>query len=79
MSGMPHWPRALALAAVATLAFPIGCTDRVTDPGPGQANPRLSRVDAAVVGDGTASVRWSAIARDFIAAKIGRASCRERV
>ena len=69
MSGMQQWPRALALAAVATLAFPIGCTDRVTDPGPGQANPRLSRVDAAVVGDGTASVRWSAIARDFIAAK----------
>ena len=69
MSGMQQWPRALALAAVATLAFQIGCTDRVTDPSPVQVNSRLSRVDATIVGDGTASVRWSAITRDFIAAK----------
>jgi len=69
MSGMPQWPRALALSAVATLAISIGCIDRVTDPSPVQANPRLSRVDAPVAGNATASVRWSVIARDFIAAK----------
>jgi len=69
MSGIPHWPRARALSAAATLAFSIGCTDRVTEPSPGQATPPLSRVNAAVVGDATASVRWSAVARDFIAAK----------
>ena len=69
MSGMPHWPRALALSAAATLAFSIGCTDPVTEPNPVRANPRLSPVKAAVVGDVTASVQWSAVARDFIAAK----------
>jgi PAP2 superfamily protein len=69
MSGMPHWPGALALSAVGTLAFSTGCTDQVTDPRPVQAIPRLSRVNAAVVGGATASVRWSAVVRDFIAAK----------
>ena len=69
MSGMAQWPRARALPAAAILAASIGCTDRVTDPSPVQARPSLDRADAAILGGGTASVRWSAIARDFIAAK----------
>lgn len=68
MSGMPPRPRALALSAAATIAFSIGCTDRLTDPSP-RANLHLSRAGTASVGDATASVRWSAIARDFIASK----------
>jgi hypothetical protein len=68
MSGMPTWPRALALSAAATLAFSIGCTDRLTDPSP-QANLQLSRAGTGAVGEATASVRWSTIARDFIASK----------
>jgi len=68
MSGMPERPRALALSAAATLAFSIGCTDVLTDPGP-EASPQLSRAAAGDIGKTTASVRWSAIARDFIASK----------
>jgi len=69
MRGMPKWPRALALAAAATLAFSLGCTDQVTDPTRALENARLSRVHVGAVGASTASVRWSAIARDFIALK----------
>jgi len=69
MSGMPHRPRARALAAAATLAFSIGCTDRVTDPTPVWTNPSPSQADVVAHGEATASVRWSAVARDFIAAK----------
>jgi len=68
MNEMPKRPRALALSAAATLAFSIGCTDRLTDPSP-QANPQLSRAAAGDIGKATASVRWSSIARDFIASK----------
>ena len=69
MSGMPHRPRARALAAAATLAFSMGCTDRVTDPTPVRTNPSRSQADVVAHGEATASVRWSAVARDFIAAK----------
>ena len=69
MSGMPQWPRALALSAAATLAFSTGCADQFTGPSPIQTTPRLSRTDATLVGDATASVRWSAIARAYFAAK----------
>ena len=69
MSGMPQWPRALALSAVPTLVFSIGCADRVTDPSPVQANPSQWRAEAQALREATASVRWSAVVRDFIAAK----------
>jgi membrane-associated phospholipid phosphatase len=69
MSDMPKRSRALALSAAATLAFSIGCAEQVTGPSPARANLQLSRVDGGVVGEATASVRWSAIARDFFAAK----------
>ena len=69
MSGMPQRPRARALAAAATLAFSMGCTDRVTDPAPVRTNPSRSQADVVAHGEATASVRWSAVARDFIAAK----------
>ena len=68
MSGMPEWPRALALSAAGILALSSGCSDRLTDPSPVQVGPPTMRADATVVGDATASVRWSAIVRDFIAA-----------
>ena len=62
MSRTPQWPRARALSAVATLAFSIGCIDRVTDPTPVQANPSQFRADVLAHGEATASARWSAIA-----------------
>ena len=68
MSGMPEWPRALALSAAAILMVSSGCSDRLTDPSPVPAGVPTLRADAAAVGEATASVRWSAIARDFIAA-----------
>ena len=68
MSGVPVLPRARALSAAAILTVSSGCGDRLTDPSPVPAGPPTSRVDASVVGEATASVRWSAIARDFIAA-----------
>ena len=69
MSGIPEWPCALALSAAAILAGSSGCTDRLTDPSPVQAGPPALRADAVVRGEVTASVRWSAITRDFIASK----------
>jgi len=69
MSQMPEWPSAFALLASAMLVVSSGCTDQPTDPGPVPAGPPALRTEVAVLGEATASVRWSAITRDFIAAK----------
>ncbi len=69
MSGMSELPRTLALSAAAILAVSSGCTDQLTDPSPVQAGPPPLRADAVVPGEATASVRWSAITRDFITSK----------
>jgi hypothetical protein len=63
----PAVATAVALSAAAVFTI-VGCTDEIT-------NPALTRVAATSVantvalGEATASARWSAIARDFIAAK----------
>ena len=69
MSGLPEWPRALALSAATILAASTGCTDRITDPGPVRAGSPNLQAEAVVPGETPASVQWSAITRDFIAAK----------
>jgi hypothetical protein len=59
-------PRALAAAAAAAalVLASSGCTDRLaTDP------PPPDRAASAALGEATASVRWSAIAREVIAAR----------
>jgi hypothetical protein len=57
-----------ASAAMSILLF-NGCADSITDQGVGRA-PTAALRDAAVpLGDATASVRWNAITRDYIAAQ----------
>src|SRR5215207_11525297 len=73
MSAMPALPRAVAVSAAVAILVWSGCTDRITDPGPARAAESALRTDAAKVGEATASVRWSAITRDFISAKSGAA------
>ena len=67
MSGIPELPRMLALAA-AILAVSSGCADRTTDPTAVRKVAPSPQVTADR-GENTASVHWSAITRDFIAAK----------
>src|SRR5678816_964890 len=69
MSGMPEKSRTAAVLVAAVIAISSGCTDRLTDPTPPKGVGPALRVDAAALGDATASVRWSAITRDFISSK----------
>jgi hypothetical protein len=69
MSGFPAFPRASALSALVAMLALTGCTNRITDVTPGSPNAAVAYGDAMALGEATASVRWSAIARDFIAAK----------
>jgi len=68
MSAMPVMPRA-AVSTVVAMLLSSGCTDRIIDPGPGGAAESALRARAVALGEATASVRWSAITRDFISAK----------
>ena len=68
MSAMPVMPRA-AVSTVVAMLLSSGCTDRITEPGPGGAAESALRARAVALGEATASVRWSAITRDFISAK----------
>jgi membrane-associated phospholipid phosphatase len=66
---MPRLPRAVSsVAAVSVLAL-TGCADRTSQPSASQTAALDRSDDAATLGESTASARWSAIARDFIAAK----------
>jgi len=57
-------------AAVGVLVLASACSDQVSAPTSGQAAASAQRSpNAPPLGEATASVRWSAIARDFIAAK----------
>jgi membrane-associated phospholipid phosphatase len=56
---------ALSAAAVFTIA---GCTNEITDPAPTRVRA-TTVANTVALGEATASVRWSAIARDYIAAK----------
>ena len=73
MSRMAKLPHGVALpAAVAVLVF-SGCADPTSEPRPMRAANSALRTEGATHGDATASVRWSTITRDFIAAKTGAA------
>jgi len=61
--------RGIAIAVVLSLAMGSGCTDRITNPTPAAAVPMSFRADDSRGPQNTASARWSAITRDFIAAK----------
>lgn len=69
MSALHESTRAVALSAAVVALALNGCGDRVSEPGPAPAAAVALRADAAKVGDATATVRWSAIMRDFVAAK----------
>src|SRR5262245_31312025 len=73
MSRMAKLSHGVALSAAAAALALSGCADRTSEPGPMRAPVSALRVSATAHGDATASVRWSAITRDFIAAKTGAA------
>ena len=78
MSIMFRSTQAIALPAAALLAL-SGCADRISEPGATPAAESALRANAAVLGDATASVRWSAITRDLIAAKPAAAKPNQQV
>jgi PAP2 superfamily protein len=69
MSALSALPRTVAVPAAAAIFVLSGCTDRISNPRPGLAAESARRVDAVALGEATASVRWSTITRDFVAAK----------
>ena len=69
MSGMPQRSRAAAVVVAAIITGSSACTGRITDPAPANDVGQALRVDGPALGDSTTSVRWSAIARDFISSK----------
>jgi len=69
MSRTTRLPRRVAFPAAIAVVVLSGCADRISEPRPTRVVDSVLRDDAAAIGEGTASVRWSAITRDFIAAK----------
>ena len=69
MSEMLQMSRARAVVVAAVIAVTSACTGRITDPTPAKRTGPTLHLDAAALGDSTASVRWSAITRDFISSK----------
>ena len=69
MSGMLQMSRARSVVVAAVIAVTSACTGRITDPTPAKRTGPTLHLDAAALGDSTASVRWSAITRDFISSK----------
>ena len=78
MSTISRSTSAIALSAAVLLAS-NGCADRIAEPHPTPAEESAIRANAAVLGDATASVRWSAITRDLIAAKPAAAKPNQQV
>jgi hypothetical protein len=70
---MAGLPRGVAFRAAVAVLVLSGCADRISEPRPTRAAQSALRGDAAAIGEGTASVRWSSITRDFISAKTGTA------
>ena len=66
LSGLPH---ALAISAALSTLVLDGCADRLVDPVPVRVAELSLSAHGPELGDATASVRWSAITRDFIANK----------
>ena len=73
MSRMAKFSHGVALPAAVAVLVLSGCADRTFEPRPTRAATSALRLEAATHGDATASVRWSTITRDFIAAKTGAA------
>jgi membrane-associated phospholipid phosphatase len=69
MNGSLEMSRAGAVVVAAVIAVSSACTGRITDPPPERGTGPTLRLDAPALGDSTASVRWSAITRDFISSK----------
>ena len=69
MSGIAEISRAVMRSTSLALCLLSGCTARVTEPAPPRGSGPLLRAEAPSLGESTASVRWSAITRDFISAK----------
>ena len=69
MSAMSVMPGATTFALAGIILSSLCCADPVTDPASLQAAESTIRTDAVALGEATASVRWNAITRDFIAAK----------
>jgi hypothetical protein len=65
---VPHAFRAIALTTAAAVLVSVGCTDRIADPAPIHATGPALAAEAPPLGQATASVRWSAFTRDFVAA-----------
>lgn len=78
MSTIFRSTHAIALSAAVLLAS-SGCADRIADPNPSPAAESALRANAAVLGDATASVRWSALLRDLIEAKPAAAKPNQQV
>ena len=78
MSTISRSTHAIALPAAILLAS-SGCADRISEPGLTPPAESAVRASAAVRGDATASVRWSAITRDLIAAKPAAAKPNQQV
>src|SRR5438105_5415214 len=73
MSRMAKSPRAVAFPLAVAVLVLSGCANRISEPRPTRAAQSALRDDAAALGEGTASVQWSTITRDFISAKTGAA------
>src|SRR5262245_27603640 len=71
MSVNPMVQRGIALAL--SLATLCGCSDRITPFSSPPTAPTSFRSEAAPSVHGTSTVRWSAITRDVITAKVGAA------
>src|SRR5438270_6933957 len=72
MSRMAKLPRGVAWSAAMAVLVLSGCADRMSEPRPTRAAEPALRANVAALGEGTASVRWSAILRDFIDAKTAK-------
>jgi len=69
MSVLTQLRLAVAVPAAAVTFVLSGCADQLYNPGPVRASESATRAKNAELGDATASVRWSAITRDFVASK----------
>jgi hypothetical protein len=72
MTATPRLTRAAGLSA-AVITLLCGCSDRIAAPVAAPGDQPALRIEPAPHGASTASVRWGAITRDYIASKLGDA------
>src|SRR5437764_198938 len=68
MNRMSDLPRRVVVPATVALIVLSGCTDRISNPDSRLVAESAPRADRQPKEEATSSVRWSAIARDFISA-----------